>query len=133
MAKAPNGTLPYLNWDSFKRPEDDAELEAKLEGMRDAYSHALHDILEKVCDMAGEESVAQFVAQDFAMFAVFLVSSKMVELAGVPYERRELLSAFNYLLKRQEREVPEQIIRLAETVAKGELELEQRETPHDQT
>lgn len=131
MVKKPNGTLPYLNWDAFQRPDDDAELEAKLQGMRDAYSNALNDILEKVCDMCGEPTLAQFVSQDFALFAMFLVSSKMVELAQVPFERRELLSAFNYLLKRAEREVPEQILRLAQAVARGELGGEHAEPTTD--
>lgn len=115
-----NGGGSYIDFTSFEKP-DDAELDARLLKAREAYSKALNEILDRVADEFDDPMVAQFVVQDFGMFAVFLVSTKMVELAGEPPWRKRFLSAFQYLVKRIEREVPENLILLARSIAGGRI------------
>jgi len=105
--------MPALNFAAFN-VETDEHIEAKLEGMREAYTGAINDIIDHTVMACGDDGVLQqHVAQDFALFTVFLVSLKMVEISGLQVDRAQLLSSFNYIWKRQERNVPEQIIKLA--------------------
>jgi hypothetical protein len=109
----------YIDYTAYQKPEGDAELDARLEAAREAYSNAVNDIIDKVATEFEDGPGAQFVVQDFAMFAVFLASVKMVELAGANPWRKNFLSAMKYLIKRTEREVPEMMIALARSIQGG--------------
>jgi len=117
------GNGGYIDYSKFEKPEGDTTLDARLHSAREAYSNAANDILERVAlEFQGEtpgDAAAQYVVQDFAMFVIFLAAAKMVELAEEPPHRKRFLSAFKYLIKRAEREVPEQIIALARSIQGG--------------
>lgn len=114
-----NGAAAYIDYSKFEKPEGDAELDLRLHNAREAYSNAINDILDKVASEFEGTPTAQFAVQDLAMFAVFLASVKMVELAGEPPWRKRFLSAWQYLMKRIERETPEKFIELARAIQGG--------------
>jgi hypothetical protein len=113
------GARPYIDMTAYEKPEGDAELEARLQGAREAYSNGLNDMLEAVAAQFADEPAVQWVVQDFAMFACFVTAAKMVELSGQPPFRKHFLAAHKYLLKRIERESTEQLIELARVIAGG--------------
>lgn len=111
--------LPYINWNDYKKPEDEetlSVLELQLENCRSAYTQGLNAMMEAIADEFYDEDMAQYPVQDMAMFGVFLGSIKMVELAGQPMERRQLLSAFNFLMKRCEREIVEMLLAFLKSI-----------------
>ena len=110
---------PYINTKPFEHSADDPETQAKLELARAAYTNAINDILERICDEFDAPEVKQLVAQDFALFTVYLVSLKMVLIAEEPAWRKRLLSAHQHLSKRIDREVPEMLIELARSLNGG--------------
>jgi hypothetical protein len=116
---AGNGALPYINTAAYEKPEGDAELELRLHNAREAYSNGLNDMIEAVAGQFEGEESSQFVVQDFAMFACFLATAKMVELSGMEPFRKHFLSAFKYLMQRIERETPEKLIELARAIQGG--------------
>ena len=110
---------PYINTKPFEAEADNPETQAKIEAARAAYSNAINGILDRVCEEFDNPTVKQIVAQDFALFTMFLVSSKMVEIASEPAWRKRLLSALQHLSKRVDREVPEMLIQLARELNGG--------------
>lgn len=110
---------PYINTKPFEAAADSPETQAKVEAARMAYTKAVNAILERVCEEFEDPIVKQIVAQDFALFTVYLVSSKMVEIATEPAWRKRLLSALQHLSKRIDREVREMLIELARELNGG--------------
>lgn len=104
---------PYIDTKPFETSLDDPATVAKLDLARAAYSNAINDILERVVEEFDDPAMKQVVTQDLAMFTVYLASVKMVAVANEPLWRKRLLSAFQHLEKRIEREVPEMLIELA--------------------
>lgn len=107
--------LPITDWSKFRQP-DDPELEATLNSQREAYALAIEGMMDKSAEAFSDPSLGQFPVQDMALFAVFLATVKMVELSGQPLERRNILSALRFLLKRAEKEIPTQIEQLIDSV-----------------
>lgn len=110
--------LPMAQVAHFNVELGEAQI-AQLEGMREAYNEAVVAIIDKLAEGCGDDGLLrQHVVQDLAMFAGFYASFKMVEAAGLEVDKRNMLSAFNYLLKRQERNTTEQIIDFVKVVSK---------------
>jgi len=109
--------LPMAQVAHFNAELGEAQI-AQLEGMREAYNEAVVAIIDKLAEGCGDDGLLrQHVVQDLAMFAGFYASFKMVEAAGLEVDKRNMLSAFNYLLKRQERNTTEQIIAFVKAVS----------------
>ena len=105
--------LPYLNPDLFKVPET---MDEQMARARDAGTNAVNEIMERLCDEFVDQKHRMEVVQDIVLFTMFLGSIKTVEVSEAPMERRQLLSALHFLLKRGEREVPAQILAFAKEV-----------------
>ena len=110
---------PYIDRTPFELAALSPDEETKLEMARAAYSNALNDILERVASEFDDPNMKQIIAQDFAMFAAFLASTKMVEAANQPPWRKKFLSALEHLNERIKREVPEFLIELARDINGG--------------
>lgn len=109
--------LPYLNPALFKEPELTAEEHDRIQLAKESFGTAFSEMLDRTIEhIGGNAGAQQWVAQEAAMLAMLLASLKTVELSGGDMERRQILSAFNFLSKRAQVEVPEAILAFAREV-----------------
>lgn len=110
-------TLPYINPDLFAEPSMQEQETVNIAIAREAMGAAFDAMLEASLEQFQSVELKQFLVQDVVLFCLFIGSIKMIESAGVVMEKRQILSAFNHLLKRAEREIPEQILNFANSLA----------------
>lgn len=108
--------LPYINPALFAEPTLEEQQRERLAEVRQIVSGAWRDLLERVLEEFPEPAIQQWIVQDVTLFAMFFGSLRTVEAAGGDMEKRQILSAFNHLTKRAEREVPEMILNFSREI-----------------
>jgi hypothetical protein len=109
VTKQIKGNLPYINPELYREPDMNDADHDRLELVREAVGNAFNDMIDKAAERFPLADHKQYVVQDVALLVMFLSAIKMGEITGNS-ERRQILSAFNHLLKRAQGEIPERIL-----------------------
>lgn len=104
--------LPYINAELYKEPSLNEKEQEHGQQVRQTIAKAFSDIMDRAMIEFDRPEHRQWIVQDAVMLILLLGSIKIAEQGG-PLGRREILSAFNHLLKRSQHEIPENVLAFA--------------------